>query len=211
MIVNEIFRSIQGESTYAGLPCTFIRLTGCNLRCSWCDTAYAFHEGREMKEIEVLTKIKDYPLDLIEITGGEPLFQPHTVELCRKILALGAHVLVETNGSLDISVLPQEVVRIVDIKCPGSGEAASMNWRNIRRLRSQDQVKFVVADRSDFDYALQVIKNYDLINRCTVLIAPAYGLMAHDVLAEWILSAQLPLRLQLPLHKIIWGAERRGV
>lgn len=211
MIVNEIFRSIQGESTYAGLPCTFIRLTGCNLRCSWCDTTFAYHTGREMREEQVLGIIKEYPLDLIEITGGEPLFQHHTPALCAKLLNLGACVLLETNGSLDISVIPQQVIRIVDIKCPGSGEADAMDWANIGRLRRQDEVKFVITNRTDFDYAVDVIEKYDLLIKCAVLLAPAYGRIHSHEIAEWILTSALPVRLQLQLHKFIWSPDQRRV
>lgn len=211
LIVNEIFRSIQGESTYAGWPCTFIRLTGCNLRCAWCDSTFAYHEGQRKSVAAVLHEVKKYPLDLVEITGGEPLLQPQVASLCEHLVQLGARVLMETNGSINIDKLPGAVIRIMDIKCPGSGEVKAMDWDNLSRLKKSDEVKFVIADREDFDFALDVLTRYDLINRCTILLAPVYVRLPWHELAEWIIMSRLPLRLQLPLHKVIWGSDRRGV
>jgi len=209
--INEIFYSIQGESTFLGLPCTFIRLTGCNLRCSWCDTVYAYEEGQDMEIDEIIREISKYPLNLVEITGGEPLLQEQTPALCEKILETGATVLIETNGSLDISVLPEKVIRIMDVKCPGSGEVDSNNWNNMKHLNLNDQAKFVIADRTDFDWALTIVEQYQLLQKCNVLFAPVHGVMPLPDLAEWIVRSQKPIRLQPQLHKLIWGPDKRGV
>ena len=210
MYVTEIFRSIQGESTFAGKPCTFVRLTGCNLRCQWCDTAYAFKGGREMSIDDILAEIIRFPLDLIEITGGEPLRQADTPLLCRAIAQKGASVLVETNGSFDISVLPEGVIRIVDVKCPSSGESESFDVDNLNRLKPYDQMKFVIADRSDFDWAVDFAQRSALFER-EVLFAPVFTRLQPKQLAEWILESGLPARLQLQLHRLIWEPSRRGV
>jgi 7-carboxy-7-deazaguanine synthase len=211
MRITEIFRSIQGESTYAGLPCTFVRLTGCNLRCVWCDTTYAFAGGEVMSIEEIIEKISAFPLDLVEITGGEPLTQKETPQLCQAILDLGAKVLIETGGSRDIGVLPQQVIRIMDIKCPGSGELHSNCWENISKLRFIDEVKFVIADQQDFNWAVDVVQRHDLLNKCTVLFSPVHGQVDLDSFAQWTLETQLPIRMQLQMHKSIWGPEKRGV
>jgi len=209
--VTEIFRSIQGESTYAGMPCTFVRLTGCNLRCVWCDTTYAYGDGEIMSVEDIVHRISTYPLDLVEITGGEPLGQKDTPRLCQAILDLGAKVLIETSGSYDISVLPEAVIRIMDIKCPGSGESESNDWGNIPRLKRTDEVKFVIADKNDFDWAVNVVKRHCLLETCPVLFSPVHGQVHLEKFAEWILQTRLPIRMQLQMHKFIWGPERRGV
>ncbi len=211
MLVNEIFRSLQGESTYAGLPCTFIRLTGCNLRCVWCDTTHAFYEGVEHTLEEILQRVRSYPMDLIEITGGEPLLQKETELLCRSLLASGATVLLETNGSLDIDLAPPGVIRIIDIKTPSSHEHGAWNEKNVARLRSGDEIKFVIADADDFDYAVAAVRQYEFAGRYPVLLSPLLGKMALPDLSEWILKSELPLRMQMQLHKIIWDPEQRGV
>ena len=211
MRVNRIYRSLQGESTYAGLPCTFIRLAGCDLHCRWCDTLYARKGGRSMSMKKIVERVSAYPVDLIEITGGEPLNQTDTPELCRQLCGLGARVLVETNGHRNIDLLPDGVVRIMDIKCPGSGELESNDWDNLARLRPDDQVKFVIADADDYCFSLAVVREHRLLERCAVLFAPAWDLCDPGDLAQWIIESGLAIRLQLPLHKVIWSPERVDV
>jgi len=211
LVVNEIFSSLQGESSRAGLPCSFVRLTGCNLRCRWCDSRYAYEEGRERAVSDIVDEIRRFPPRLVEITGGEPLLQQETPDLCRTLLDLGMLVMLETNGSLPIDRVPAGVIRIIDIKCPESGEAEAMDFTNLDRLDGEDEVKFVVACKTDFDYARAICLRYDLLDRCEVLIAPVYGQLEPARLAQWIIDTGLPLRLQLPLHKILWGPDRKGV
>jgi 7-carboxy-7-deazaguanine synthase len=202
--VNEIFKSIQGESTYAGMPCSFIRLTGCNLRCSYCDTTYAYEKGIDMGLEEILTDMELLGCGLVEITGGEPLLQEGAGELARALLGQGYKVLVETNGSLNIDVLPEGTVRIVDIKCPGSGMSERMDWRNVERLRATDEVKFVLSSREDYDWAKEIIDKYTLPKRAKVLLGVAFGRLEPRPLAEWILQDGLEARLQVQLHRYIW-------
>jgi len=209
--VNEIFYSIQGESSYAGLPCVFIRLTGCNLRCRYCDTRYAYEEGRSMDVKSVLREILKFKCDLVEITGGEPLLQEETGGLASVLIEQRKQVLVETNGTKNIDILPEPVIRIMDIKCPGSGESEQMDWENVNRLRQNDNVKFVIASRADFEWSVQVIKKYQLLSRTVVLFSPTFGILDPGTLAQWILESSLPVRLQLQLHKYIWAPDRRGV
>jgi len=209
--VAEIFRSLQGESTYSGLPCTFIRLSGCNLACRWCDTPYALNQGIEMTRPEILAEVHKHPLDLIEITGGEPLLQIDTPRLAEELLSLGATVLVETNGSLDIDRLPSGCVRIMDIKTPSSGGSEAMDWDNIERLQAGDQVKFVIADELDWQWSLNIINKYSLLQRCPVLASSVFNQLAPSRLAEWILESRSPVRLQMQLHKIVWSPEVQGV
>jgi 7-carboxy-7-deazaguanine synthase len=212
LTINEIFFSIQGESTYAGLPCVFVRLTACDLRCSWCDTPYAFHEGRKWTLDEVVEKIDAYPAALVEITGGEPLLQPEVYPLMDALAARGKTVLLETGGHISLSQVPEHVVTIMDIKCPGSGEAARNDWTNIERLDRRDQVKFVISDRADYEFARAIVEKHRLAERCgAVLLSPVHGELDPQRLAAWILADGLPVRLQLQLHKYIWGAEVRGV
>ncbi len=208
--VNEIFYSIQGESSFAGYPCVFIRLTGCNIRCSYCDTRYAYDEGKEMSIDSILHQMKEYNCNRVEITGGEPLLQEKTADLSRKLLDQNYRVWIETNGTKNIDVLPDGVTRIVDVKCTGSGEKDKMYWQNLSRLKYRDEVKFVLASREDYDEAKQVIQKYDLIGRAQVLLSPADGRLQISDLADWMLSDGLDVRLQPQLHKIIWPEETRG-
>ncbi len=209
--VNEIFYSIQGESTFAGLPCIFIRLTGCNLRCRYCDTQYAYEQGQNFALDHLLAEVSKYPCQLVEITGGEPLLQRGVAELAASLVDRGKTVLVETNGTLDIDRLPSPVIRIMDIKCPSSGEAERTEWGNIDQLRPQDNVKFVIADRGDFDWAIAIVQQWRLLSRCSVLFSPVFGVLTAASLAEWLLGTGLPIRLNLQLHKYIWSPDRRGV
>ena len=212
LTINEIFYSIQGESTFAGRPCVFVRLTGCDLRCAWCDTAYAFDEGRAMTLGDIMAEVAMHQCSLVEITGGEPLLQRDVHELIQRLLAVGQTVLVETGGQIDVSTLDPAAIKIMDIKCPASGEAERTDWENISRLAPRDQVKFVITDRTDYEYARTVMARHRLAERCkTVLMSPTHGVLEPSTLASWILEDQLPVRLQLQMHKYIWGADRRGV
>jgi len=211
LTVNEIFRSIQGEGTRAGLPCTFVRLTGCDLRCVWCDTEYAFHEGRRMSVGEVVEQVRALACGLVELTGGEPLLQPAVLGLMQVLVDDGFTVMLETGGHRDISAVDPRVIRIVDLKCPGSGQEAANRWENIALLRPGDEVKFVIANRADYDWAREVVRRHELCVRCPVLFSPAHGLLEAVELAEWILADGLGVRLQLQLHKLIWSPQRRGV
>lgn len=210
--ISEMFASIQGESTYAGQPCGFIRLAGCNLRCSWCDTAYAFEGGNAMAIPEILETVASWRLPLVEITGGEPLLQSGCILLAKALLKAGYTTLLETNGTLPIDVLPDGVVRIMDIKCPGSGMSNRMHWPNVEALAKQDEVKFVLANRADYDWTLEVLHRYDLAARCRAIhLSPVLGMLDAAHLAAWMLEDRPPARLQLQLHKIIWPADMRSV
>ncbi len=212
LTINEIFHSIQGESTFAGEPCVFVRLTACDLRCRWCDTAYAFHEGRRMSVDEVVADVVARGCPLVEVTGGEPLLQPDVYPLMQRLLDAGKTVLVETGGHRGIAQVPPQVVRIIDIKCPGSGESAKNLWSNLELLTPRDQVKFVIADRGDYGFAKDVIVRERLADRCgAVLLSPVHGELAPRTLAEWVLADHLPARVQLQVHKYIWSPETRGV
>jgi 7-carboxy-7-deazaguanine synthase len=212
LTVNEIFYSIQGESTRAGRPCVFVRLTACDLRCSWCDTPYAFHEGKKMSIDEVVAAVRRYRCELVEITGGEPLLQEDVYELMDRLLAGEGTVMLETGGHRPITRVPQAVVKIVDIKCPGSGEADKNDWTNLDRLARHDEVKFVIADRADYEFARQAIARHDLPSRtAAILFSPVHDVLAPKTLSEWILEDRLPVRLQLQLHKFIWPPDTRGV
>jgi 7-carboxy-7-deazaguanine synthase len=212
LTINEIFYSIQGESTRAGQPCVFVRLTACDLRCTWCDTPYAFDEGHKQSVGEVLEAVERHNCPLVEITGGEPLLQEDVYDLMNRLLARGRTVMIETGGHRPIDRVPVEVVKIVDIKCPGSGEAESNDWANLDRLSPHDEVKFVVADRADYEFAREVIERRDLASRCAaVLVSPVHGVLDARVLSEWLLADRMPVRLQLQLHKYIWPPSTRGV
>jgi 7-carboxy-7-deazaguanine synthase len=212
LTVNEIFYSIQGESTYAGRPCVFVRLTACDLRCSWCDTPYAFHEGTKRSLDDVMAEVAAYNCSLVEITGGEPLLQDDVYPLMERLLAAGRTVLLETGGHLPIERVPRQVVKIVDVKCPGSGESGRNRWSNLEQLASHDEVKFVIRDRADYDFARQAVVEHDLASRCAaVLFSPVHGVLDPRLLSEWMLADRLPARLQLQIHKVIWTPETRGV
>jgi 7-carboxy-7-deazaguanine synthase len=210
--VNEIFYSIQGESTYAGKPCVFVRLSGCDLRCTWCDTSYAFNEGHKMSVDDVVEEVVRYGSPLVEVTGGEPLLQDDVYPLMERLLDRGQTVLLETGGQIDVSRVPGAVVKVLDVKCPGSGESDKVEWSNIDRLGSRDQVKFVIQDRADYQFARDIVMRHALDRRCAaVLFSPVHGVMSPKDLSEWILEDRLPVRLQLQIHKHIWGANVRGV
>lgn len=228
MFITEIFKSIQGESSYAGLPCIFVRLTGCNLRCKWCDTAYAFHGGTKYSLDDILRRIREFSGDrenggrnvrLIEITGGEPLLQPETPELAQRLVDAGYTVLIETSGERDIKELPREVVKIVDVKCPDSGESGKFNLENLEALEKKDEIKFVIASRRDYDFAREFMAEHRLPERVhEILFSPvfadpagAWPAMDARELAEWILAENLPVRLGLQLHKFVWDPAMHGV
>ena len=212
LIVNEIFFSIQGESSHAGRPCVFVRLTGCDLRCSWCDTAYAFEEGQRRSVHDVASAVDRYQCELVEITGGEPLRQPAVYPLMDRLLASGKTVLLETGGHVDIARVPEPVVKVVDVKCPGSGEAGRTDLDNLGRLAPHDEVKFVIADRADYEFARELVRRQAVDERCAaVLFSPVHGVLGPTELSEWILADQLPVRVQVQLHKYLWDPDRRGV
>ena len=211
LIVNEIFYSIQGESSHMGRPCVFVRLTACNLRCSYCDTAYAFTEGIPMDLEEIMGAVGRFGCRLVEITGGEPLLQPAVHELMKLVCDNGYETLLETGGSLDISAVDPRVKRIVDFKTPGSGMAERNLWDNVRHLRPGDEVKFVIADREDFDWATAKIQEHRLDTKCALLVSPVFGVLEPSDLASWLLESGLPARYQLQLHKYIWEPTARGV
>jgi 7-carboxy-7-deazaguanine synthase len=212
LTVNEIFYSVQGESTYAGRPCVFVRLTACDLRCTWCDTPYAFFEGGKRSLDDVLGAVDAYRCDLVEVTGGEPLLQEAVYPLMTALLERGKTVLLETGGHLSTARVPDPVVTILDVKCPGSGEAAKMDWDNLARLRPHDEVKFVISDRADYEYARDVIGRHQLPGRVAAIhMSPVHGELHPRTLAEWVLADDLPVRLQLQLHKFIWDPATRGV
>ena len=210
--INEIFYSVQGESTYAGRRCVFVRLTACDLRCSWCDTPYAFHEGRKRSLEDVLADVERFHCDLVEVTGGEPLLQEGVYPLMHALLERGKTVLLETGGHRSTERVPDPVVTIIDVKCPGSGEAEKMDWQNLERLRSHDEIKFVIKDRADYDYARAVIGKYELgAHAAAIHMSPVHGVLNPRVLSEWVLADALPVRVQLQLHKYIWDPATRGV
>jgi 7-carboxy-7-deazaguanine synthase len=212
LTVNEIFYSIQGESTRAGCPCVFIRLTACDLRCSWCDTPYAFHEGRKMPVADVVAEAEKYECPLVEITGGEPLLQEGVYELMDTLLARGRTVLLETGGHRPIDRVPEAVVKIVDVKCPASGEETRNDLTNLDRLARHDEVKFVIKDRGDYEFARGLIERHRLAGRCAaILFSPVHGVLDPRTLSEWMLQDGVPARLQLQLHKYIWAPDTRGV
>ena len=212
MVVNEIFYSVQGESTYAGRPCVFVRLTACDLRCSWCDTPYAFHEGTRRPVEDVLGDVERFDCPLVEVTGGEPLLQEDVYPFLQALIDRGKTVLLETGGHRSTARVPAPVVTILDIKCPGSGEAARTDWANLDRLRPHDEVKFVIKDRVDYEYARDAIERHALAERAAAIhLSPVHGVLDPRILSEWVLADRLSVRVQLQLHKYIWSPETRGV
>jgi 7-carboxy-7-deazaguanine synthase len=209
--VTEIYASIQGESSYAGFPCTFVRLTGCPLRCRWCDTAYAFHGGRSMDIAEIIAEVDRLRLPMVELTGGEPLAQDGTPTLMAALIAKGYQVLIETSGSESLSALPPETHIIMDIKCPGSGMEDRNLWSNLALLKPTDEIKFVLADRADFDWARALVQRERLGERCQLLWSCAWGHTHPKDLAAWMVADIVPGRLQLQQHKYIWGPRAKGV
>lgn len=209
--INEIFYSIQGESTQAGRPCVFVRLTYCNLRCTYCDTEYAFYRGSERSIDEILEEVAAYRCRLVEVTGGEPLIQRETTQLLERLLEEGYEVLLETSGAWPIEHVPDGVRIIMDFKTPGSGMVANNRWQNLQHLDSDDEIKFVVCDRADYDWARGVIGEHDLTVRHRVLLSPSHDELDPRLLSEWVLADSLPVRVQLQIHKFIWSPSARGV
>lgn len=210
MRVTEIFFSIQGESTHAGRPCVFVRLTGCNLRCRWCDSEYTFTGGEKMSVEDVIQRVRDYGCNLVEVTGGEPLAQSECFDFIKRLCDEGFEVLIETSGSIDVSPVDPRAKMILDVKCPGSGEVEKNRWSNLDHLRAHDEIKFVIADRTDYDWAKTTIADKRL-ERWTILFSPVWGEMDMKSLAEWMLQDRVPARFQTQLHKHIWGADVKGV
>lgn len=212
LTVNEIFHSIQGESTHTGRPCVFVRLTACDLRCAWCDTPYAFHEGRKMSVDDVMAEVRSFGCNVVEVTGGEPLLQTDVYPLMQRLVDEGHTVLLETGGHRSVEQVPAGVIRVIDVKCPGSGEAARNHWQNLDQLRQSDEVKFVIGDRVDYEYARDIVHRHSLMSRAgAIMFSPVHGVLPPKTLAEWILADRLPVRLQLQAHKYVWGADVRGV
>ena len=209
--VNEIFKSIQGESTYSGLPCIFIRLTYCNLRCTYCDTEYAFHDGKDMSIGEILDHIKPMKTKLVEVTGGEPMLQDNTIPLMRELLEKNYTVLLETSGAISLKDVPSEVKKIVDFKCPSSAMSDRNLWSIIDELNDKDEVKFVIGDQQDYQWTKSKINEYNLNQKWTVLLSPVFGKISLEKLAKWILEDNLDVRLQLQMHKYIWDPDKQGV
>jgi 7-carboxy-7-deazaguanine synthase len=211
LTVNEIFKSIQGESSFTGLPCLFIRLTGCNLRCTWCDTEYAFYEGKPKSVQDIMDAIEPLGVPLVEITGGEPLLQDEVYDLMNALLAKNYQVLVETGGGVSVEKVPERVIKILDIKCPGSGEASKNLWDNLDHLNPHDEVKFVLADRADYDWSREILDRTNIHKKVQVLFSPVYDKLDLKELAAWVLEDNLPVRVQTQLHKVIWGKNAIGV
>jgi 7-carboxy-7-deazaguanine synthase len=212
MKVNELFYSIQGESSFAGQPCAFIRLTGCNLQCAYCDTGYALSEGIEMSVPEIVQAVEDYPTRLVLVTGGEPMLQDSVYGLFADLLKHGYTVLLETGGQISLAKVDARVHKIMDFKCPSSGMDGHNDYSNVQYLTRNDEVKFVVGDRNDFDWACSIIREHALIERAgAVHFSPVFNKIAFADLADWVLNCGLPVRLQLQLHKIIWPNTLRGV
>lgn len=211
MRITEIFFSIQGESSYAGLPCVFVRFTGCPLRCGWCDTAYAFYEGTERSLESILNEVAHFDCRLVEITGGEPLAQVEAHGLIATLADRGYTVLIETSGAIDLAPVDPRAILIMDLKCPGSGMEDRNRWSNLSLLKPHDEVKFVIKDRADYDWAVEIIHRYGLSDRQRILLSPVFGELEPQVLADWILADRLRVRFQLQVHKLIWDPATRGV
>jgi 7-carboxy-7-deazaguanine synthase len=211
LTVNEIFKSLQGESSFTGLPCIFIRLAGCNLRCTWCDTEYAFYEGQPKSVQDIMAAIEPLGVPLVEITGGEPLLQDTVYDLMNALLANNYKVLMETGGGVSVAKVPKQVIKILDIKCPGSGEASKNLWDNLDHLNPGDEVKFVLADRADYEWSREILDCYNIHKKVKVLFSPVYDKLDLKELAAWVLEDNLPVRVQTQLHKVIWGKDAIGV
>lgn len=207
--INEIFYSIQGESSRIGMPTVFVRLTGCPMRCSYCDTAYAFHDGQQKEIEEIIQEIKKFDTNYVTVTGGEPLAQKNCIDLMNQLCELGYQVSLETGGALDIKDVHSKVKIILDVKTPKSNEDKNNFWPNLANIRTNDEIKFVIQDYEDFSWSMDIIEKYQL-NQSQILFSPVYNVLASEQLAEWILKHQLNVRLQLQLHKILWG-EKKGV
>lgn len=210
MRITEIYQSIQGESSYAGLPCVFVRTTGCDLRCSWCDSEFTFTGGKQMTLDQIMLEVERYDCEMVELTGGEPLLQSEIYELATRLADDGYMVLIETGGHRDISKLDPRVIRIMDLKCPASGECERNLWSNLEHLRAIDEVKFVIANRADYVWTLDTIREHRLEDRAKLLISTAFGTIEPDQLVAWMLEDKLHARFQLQLHKYIWPPEARG-
>ena len=211
LTVNEIFKSLQGESSFTGLPCIFIRLTGCNLRCTWCDTEYAFYEGQPKSVQDIMAAIEPLGVPLVEITGGEPLLQDTVYDLMNALLAKNYKILLETGGGVSVVKVPEQVIKILDIKCPGSGEDSKNLWDNLSHLNPRDEVKFVLADRADYEWSREILDRYNIHKKVKVLFSPVYDKLDLKELAAWVLADNLPVRVQTQLHKVIWGKDAIGV
>ena len=209
--INEIYYSVQGESTHTGRPCIFIRLTYCNLRCSYCDTEYAFYEGKDMEIAHIISEIQQWDCNLVEVTGGEPLFQEECIDLLHELINSNYEVMLETGGSLSISDVPKKVIKIVDFKCPSSKMEKKNLWSIVDDLQGHDEVKFVIGNREDFDWAKDKITEYSLDKICTLLFSPTFGEIDPQLIVEWILADNLPVRIQMQMHKMIWSPEEKGV
>jgi 7-carboxy-7-deazaguanine synthase len=211
MKINEIYRSIQGESSYAGLPCVFVRLTYCNLRCSYCDTEYAFYEGKDMTVDEVIASVLGYDCPLVEVTGGEPLLQKEVYPLMERLIDLGRTVLLETGGSLDIARVHSRVIKIIDLKCPSSGESQHNLYSNLDKLQAHDEIKFVIGTHEDYLWSKETIEKYRLAGRFPILFSTVFSQLEPRQLVDWVLQDNLTVRFQLQMHKYIWEPARRGV
>ncbi len=209
--VTEIYKSIQGESTYMGRPCVFVRLTGCNLRCVWCDTTHAFYDGKNLSIDQIIDQVKSYSINLVEITGGEPLLQKEVFPLMESLLKNKFQVMLETSGSLSVKNVPAEVIKILDLKCPGSGEENKNLWENLNYLANTDEIKFVIADKIDYEWSKKVLQNHEFDKKIPILFSPVFEKLKLKDLTEWILEDNLPVRLHAQLHKYIWDQKTIGV
>ena len=209
--INEIYYSIQGESTHAGRPCVFIRLTYCNMRCTYCDSEYTFYEGKDMEITHIMNEIKQWDCNLVEVTGGEPLFQDKCINLLNELINSNYEVMLETGGSLSISDVPKKVIKIVDFKCPSSAMEKKNLWSIVEDLQPNDEVKFVIGNREDFDWAKDRIAEYSLDKICTLLFSPTFEKIDPQLMVEWILAENLPVRMQMQMHKMIWSPDKQGV
>lgn len=210
--INEIFFSLQGESSFVGRPCSFVRLTGCPLRCSWCDTTYSFYEGQKKSFNEIISVLDSYPTRLVEVTGGEPLAQKNVIPFMELLIEKNFEVMLETSGALTIEKVPRDVKIIMDLKAPASGEMKKNYWDNLAWLKPGiDEIKIVVQDKNDFDFAVEIEKQHNLTRAYTVLLSPVHGKVDLPQFADWILNSQIPFRMQMQLHKLVWGAETKGV